>query len=104
MTDMKYLTDEKIDEIRDHYEPRSNDNVLEIMHEICARLPWGQEITLSNGKKFFLKKFTEPREKDGVFEFGFDAKFSDDSGHVEFNVTKSGWEFCLTDEWAEKDN
>jgi len=94
---MKKLRKENFDKLFEQHEPRSNDNVMEIMQEIYARMPWNQSIQLSNGKSFFLKKFIEPRfnPENETCEFGFDAKFTDESGHIEFNVTKSGWEFCI---------
>ena len=49
--------------------------VGEIIREVFARMPYGQEFTLSNGRVGRIKKFIEPRQNDGQWEFAFDVAF-----------------------------
>ena len=65
--------------------------VEEVMREIYARLPYGEEITLSNGRVFQLKKFSAVKEHEGRYRFGFDAVFEQGSpDHLEFYTRHTG--------------
>lgn len=66
--------------------------VPEIMQFLWAITPWGQEIALSNGRRGRLKRFVEPRERDGRWEYGFDVIFEDGASpdHLEFFVKHTG--------------
>jgi hypothetical protein len=61
----------------------------EIMRHIHAMMPWGQSFTLANGQTVTINKFTDPRERDGTWQFGFDV--SCDAFHLEFQVHRTGW-------------
>lgn len=65
----------------------------EIIKEAFHRMPFNQDLVLSNGRIGRFKTFFEPREKDGRWEFGFDFKFDDDGrspDHLEFYVKHTG--------------
>lgn len=63
---------------------------LEAITDVFHRMPWGAEITLSNGTTCKLKPFVEPRLNDeGRAEFGFDLAGA--TWHLEFMVTQTGW-------------
>jgi hypothetical protein len=65
--------------------------VGEVITDVFARMPFGQEFTLSNGRKGRIKKFVEPRQRDGRWEFGFDVVFDEGSpDHLEFFVKHTG--------------
>ena len=65
--------------------------VGEILQEIFHRMPFGQEVTLSNGRVGRIKKFIEPRMRDDQWEFGFDIVFDVGSpDHLEFFVKHTG--------------
>lgn len=67
--------------------------VGEIVREVFHRMPFGQEFTLSNGRKGRIKKFVEPRQREegGRWEFGFDVVFDEGSpDHIEFFVKHTG--------------
>jgi hypothetical protein len=67
--------------------------VGEIIAEICARMPYGQEIHLSNGRVGRFKKFAPPSidEETGRWKFGFDIVFDKGSpDHLEFYVKHTG--------------
>src|ERR1700688_3185416 len=65
--------------------------VGEIIREVFARMPYGQEFTLSNGRVGRIKKFIEPRQNDGQWEFAFDVAFDVGSpDHIEFFVKHTG--------------
>jgi hypothetical protein len=65
--------------------------VPEVIREVFARMPYDQGFTLSNGRVGRFKKFVEPRQKDGRWEFGFDIVFDEGSpDHLEFFVQHTG--------------
>lgn len=65
-------------------------SIMEVMNEIYARLPWGQEFTLADGRTAKLVKLVEPADHEDGPRFGFDAVFSD-GGHIEFYARQTGW-------------
>lgn len=67
--------------------------VGEVMAEVFARMPFGQEFVLSNGRRGRIKKFIEPyRDPDtGQWKFAFDVVFDEGSpDHLEFFVNHTG--------------
>ena len=66
--------------------------VPEIMQHLWSTLPFGGEIKLSNGRTGRLKRFVEPRERDGRWELGFDVTFDDGASpdHLEFFLKHTG--------------
>lgn len=58
---------------------------------IFAAMPWGMTINLPGGEDATLERFVEPREKDGVWEFGFDVRDTTGNWHIEFFAAKTGW-------------
>ena len=77
---------------------RSTAIALEVMCDVFHRMPFGQQIALSNGKTATIRPFVEPTtaddrtdERKGVPQFGFDVVFDDGSGHIEFMAYKTGW-------------
>lgn len=66
--------------------------VPEIMQFLWAIGPWGQEVKLSNGRVGRFKRFVEPRERDGRWEYGFDVIFEDGASpdHLEFFMIHTG--------------
>jgi len=71
---------------------RINSVAEESLREIFHRMPFGQKVELSNGKTATITKFFEPKQNEGVWQFGVDMKFDDGSGHVEFIIKQTGWE------------
>ena len=73
--------------------------VEEILKEIFHRVPWGQEIALSSGRKGVIKKFTEPKikrhgENEGRWYFSFDVIFEHGApDHIEFTIYHTGGGF-----------
>ena len=68
---------------------------LEALQHVFARMPWGETITFSDGRKGQIHPFVEPRwtrskKTTDLVEGGFDVKFLD-GGHLEFFVHQSGW-------------
>lgn len=75
----------------DEHLPGLYGEMPEVIREIWARLPFGTEFTLSNGRKGRFKKFVEPRIRDGMWECGFDIVFDEGSpDHLEFFVKHTG--------------
>lgn len=70
---------------------------LEALRHVFARMPWGEVVEFSDGRRGRVEPFYEPRWKKGatgsteLVEGGFDVKFLD-GGHLEFQVQQSGWE------------
>lgn len=70
---------------------------LEALQHVTARMPWGEVVEFSDGRRGRIEPFYEPRWKKGatgsteLVEGGFDVKFLD-GGHLEFQVQQSGWE------------
>lgn len=70
---------------------------LEALQHVFARMPWGEVIEFTDGRRGRIEPFVEPRWRKGALgstqlvEGGFDVKFLD-GGHLEFWVTQSGWE------------
>jgi len=65
--------------------------VGEVIVEVFSRMPFAQEFILSNGRKGRIRKFVEPRQRDGRWEFGFDVVFDEGSpDHLEFFVKHTG--------------
>lgn len=63
---------------------------LEALQDAYHRMPWGAEITLSNGDVAKLKKFIEPRIRDGEVEAGFDVTEVSGKWHLEFMIRQTG--------------
>lgn len=78
---------------------------MEVMQEIYARLPYGQEFTLSNGSKCKLKKFVPPKishrdcehQYEGRPECAFDVIIEGGKlDHLEFYIFQTGGGgFCI---------
>lgn len=88
------IPDDATDVVQD-FIPGAWSEVEEVMREVFARLPYGEPITLSNGREFHLKKFIEPRQdQSGRWMFAFDATFPEAGpgaiDHLEFSVRHSG--------------
>lgn len=70
---------------------------LEALRHVFARMPWGEVMEFSDGRRGRIEPFYEPRWTKGatgstqLVEGGFDIKFLD-GGHLEFQVNQSGWE------------
>jgi hypothetical protein len=62
-----------------------------VLKAIWEAMPWGLKIDLPGGEDAVLKKFVEPRQKDGAWEFGFDVRDTTGAWHLEFFVKKTGW-------------
>ena len=65
----------------------------EVVREIFKRMPFGEKVTLSNGRTFEIVKFTGPaKDQNGSWCFGVDAKFTDNNGpdHLEFHLQHTG--------------
>lgn len=78
---------DKLDTVR----ARMDRAAEEAIRELFARFPFGQQVTLFTGKPATLKKFYEPKLKDGRWCFGIDLQFDDGSGHLEYVITQTGW-------------
>ena len=70
--------------------------VLEVMQKLWLSLPdhtdRPADFILENGTKCWIKRFSAPKNRDGVYQYGFDVGF--DSGpldHLEMCVNNSGW-------------
>lgn len=66
-------------------------DVPEVLRELFHRLPFGEEITLANGRKGRFVKLSEPRIMREQWVFGVDFRF--DSGspdHLEFYLKHTG--------------
>lgn len=77
----------------DEHLPGIYGELPEIIREIWSRLPFGQEFTLSNGRRGRFKKFVEPRihSETGRWECGFDVVFDEGSpDHLEFFIKHTG--------------
>jgi len=61
------------------------------LEEVFKRMPWDQVFDLSGGEQAEIKKFVEPRVKNGHLEFGFDVRDTLGAWHIEFFVTQTGW-------------
>ena len=75
---------------------RKTQSIIELRTEAALRaiwdaMPWGMTIPLPGGEDATLNKFVEPRQKDGVWEFGFDVRDTLGNWHLEFFATKTGW-------------
>ena len=64
---------------------------LAALEEVFKRMPWDQVIEMPGGEQAVIKKFIEPRIKDGSTEFLFDVRDTHDDWHLEILVTISGW-------------
>lgn len=71
---------------------------LEVMRDVWHRMPFGQEIALSNGETATIRPFVEPREGNPEREddlsrpnFGFDVVGPGGSWHLEFWTSRGGW-------------
>lgn len=64
---------------------------MEAAQDVFHRMPWDQEIVMSDGRRGKILKFVEPRlnEETGKPEFGFDI--AGDGWHLEFFVRQTGW-------------
>ena len=67
---------------------------MEALQDLFYRLPFDQEIVLSNGKKGVIRPFIKPKQGDidgqkGVPYAGIDIALDD--GHLEFIIYQSGW-------------
>jgi len=79
------------DEFLNEHIPGIYAEVGEIIREVFVRMPYGQELTLSNGRVGRIKKFIEPRQNEGKWEFAFDVTFDVGSpDHIEFFVKHTG--------------
>ena len=71
---------------------------MECLQHLFTSVPYGHEFELSNGFTGRLKKFVEPRERDGALEAGVDVTLLKDGKHVgeiEFTIRKTGWGMSL---------
>ena len=76
-------------------------DVPEVIHEIFARMRWGEKFILANGRTAYLKKFYEPKkDEDEKWCFGFDVCFEDNGtpDHLEFKVVHVGGGGYVPDE------
>ena len=69
----------------------------DVMTALYERLPdHGDKpnLTLADGTKCRLVKFSEPQKRDGHWTYGFDVQFQEGHAlnHIEFSVGCSGWE------------
>jgi hypothetical protein len=80
-----------VEEVLNEHIPGIYGEVPEVMREIFARFPFGQEFTLSNGRKGRIKTFVEPSNEAGTWAFGFDVVFDEGSpDHLKFWVAHTG--------------
>lgn len=88
-----------IEEIMQESEGALDRIVMEVLREVYARLPYGQEFELSDGSKAYLKKFYEPRNlEDRRPEFGLDVQIIGGKlDHIELHVEQSGWGRALVE-------
>jgi len=89
---MTVLSQQDFDEV----ETRINKVAMESLQDLYARMPFGQQTVLTNGKRATIRPFYPPTTQhdgnlNGVPHFGVDMKFDDGSGHIEFIVYQSGW-------------
>ena len=71
---------------------------IEAAEDILSRLD-GQRTLMGDGKSATIRTFFRPMvggyrhdpHLRGVVHFGFDVKFDDGSGHIEFLCYQSGW-------------
>lgn len=75
----------------DGIKARVNAVAFEVTQDIFHRLPWGQEIALSNGTRGTLTKWYEPKvnAETGQTEFGIDV--IGEGWHLEFVCKQTGW-------------
>lgn len=68
--------------------------VPEVIQELLARIPYGEKITLSNGRTMTFEKLSGKAKigEDGNWRFMLDARFEKGPGpdHIEFTVTHTG--------------
>ncbi len=65
---------------------------LEALRDIFHRIPFGEEITFSDGRKGVIRKFYEPKiADDGAIKAGIDIKDVEGNWHLEFILEKTGW-------------
>ena len=65
---------------------------LEALRDIFHRIPFGEEITFSDGRKGIISKFYEPKiTNDGAIKAGIDIKDVEGNWHLEFILQKTGW-------------
>ena len=63
---------------------------MEALNDLFHRLPFGEEIQFSDGRKGTVTPFFEPKWKeDGTPVAGIDIQLSD--SHLEFELILSGW-------------
>lgn len=89
---MKTLSQEDFDDIR----IQGNKVAMESLQDLYARMPFGQQTILTNGKTATIQPFYPPTTKhdghlSGIPHFGVDMKFDDGAVHIEFIVYQSGW-------------
>lgn len=68
----------------------------EALRHLFHSIPFGLEFDLSDGRRGRLKKFHEPKERDGELVAGVDVEWwevekPDLVHHVEFMISKGGW-------------
>lgn len=61
------------------------------INAVFAAMPWGLKIDLPGGEDATLEKFYAPKQKDGVWMFGFDVCDTTGAWHLEFCAEQSGW-------------
>lgn len=76
---------------------RQTQYALEALELVFSKMPWGDVIEFSDGRRATIEPFVEPRWTKGatgsteLVDGSFDVKFLD-GGHLEFMVTQTGWE------------
>lgn len=83
----------------EEHKARMDALTMEVMQDVWHRMPFGQEIALSNGETATIKPFFEPRPGDpdateadrANASFGFDVIGPQGAWHLEFVAYRSGW-------------
>lgn len=80
---------------------RDSDRLVEECLKAIQRLLEDKKVII-NGRECHIRHFSGPKQKDdGTWFYGFDIKKPGENlSHIEFSVTKIGWEMDLTGESA----